>query len=197
MKNTVIFVIIIIIIVLVGVYLLRQTPTPDNKQLDLTLKPKAEGKLGPEQAVSMKISSPVFENEGTIPSKYTCDGDNINPPLKIAEVPEIAKSLVLIVDDPDAPAGTWIHWTVWNMPPETREIKEGSKPAGIEGITSFGRTGYGGPCPPSGVHRYFFKLYALDTQIELSPTAKIDELIATIKDHIIDQAQIMGKYSRQ
>lgn len=114
----------------------------------------------------MKITSQVFVNNSPIPSKYTCDGENVNPPLLIAEVPAEAVELVLIVDDPDAPAGTWVHWILWNLDPRTTEIAEGATPVGaIEGITTYSRPGYGGPCPPSGTHRYFFKLYALNQKI--------------------------------
>ncbi|MBU3978526.1 YbhB/YbcL family Raf kinase inhibitor-like protein, partial [Patescibacteria group bacterium] len=104
----------------------------------------------------MRITSSAFENREQIPGKYTCNGENINPPLKFSEVPGEAKSLVLIIDDPDAPGGTWIHWIVYNISPNLREVGENSIPDdGEEGTTTFGKPGYGGPCPPSGVHRYF------------------------------------------
>jgi len=115
-----------------------------------------------------QITSPVFENNGFIPKKYTCDGVDINPQLLIANVPSETKSLALIVDDPDAPAGTWVHWVVWNISPQTHEIKENSVPNGAnQGLNDFRKRSYGGPCPPSGTHRYFFKLYALDTILTL------------------------------
>lgn len=144
---------------------------------------------------NMKISSSAFENEGEIPSKYTCDGVNVNPPLLIEDVPEGTKTLALIVDDPDAPVGIWVHWLVWNMDPSTTQIQENSKPSGTEGTTSFGTTGYGGPCPPSGTHRYNFKLFALDTEIDLDSSGDKAALESRMEGHIIDKVSYMGKYS--
>src|SRR3989344_873103 len=116
----------------------------------------------------MNLSSPAFEHHQPIPAKYTCDGENINPLLQFSDIPDSTKSLVLIMDDPDAPAGLWVHWTIWNIDPGTAEIAENSVPPGsIEGVTSFGKPGYGGPCPPSGTHRYFFKFFALDTKLDI------------------------------
>ena len=133
----------------------------------------------------MKILSPVFNHNSAIPSLYTCDGENINPPLMFEDVPTEAQSLVLISDDPDAPAGTWVHWTVWNISPSTKDIKENACPKeAVEGITSFGTTGYGGPCPPSGEHRYFFKLYALDTILDLGPETDKERLEESIQEKI-------------
>lgn len=146
----------------------------------------------------MKIESLAFKDGGLIPSKYTCDGINISPPLKISKVPENAKSLVLIVDDPDAPLKTWVHWTVWNIDSMIGEIKEGSCPKGaMEGVTDFGRTGYGGPCPPSGTHRYFFKFYALDKLLDIEPLSKVKDVEREMQGHILDQAQLMGLYKRR
>jgi len=146
----------------------------------------------------MKISSPTFEANQTIPSKYTCDGENINPPFQIFDVPAGAKSLVLISDDPDAPMGTWVHWTIWNIPPETKEIGKNSAPIGVvEGMTSFGKKGYGGPCPPSGTHRYFFKLYALDSILDLPISAKAADIEKAMKGHILDKTELIGLYKRQ
>jgi Raf kinase inhibitor-like YbhB/YbcL family protein len=146
--------------------------------------------------VSMKIISSAFENNAKIPSKYTCDGRNINPPLSFADVPQNAKSLVLIVDDPDAPGGTWLHWTVFNIDPKINEVLENSLPkSGIEGVTSFAKTGYGGPCPPSGTHRYFFKLYALDATLGIKNPDKAT-LEKEMQEHIVDKAELIGLYSR-
>lgn len=146
----------------------------------------------------MKISSPAFENNGEIPTKHTCDGENISPPLEIGEEPAEAQSLVLIMDDPDAPAGTWIHWTVWNIDSKTTDISENSVPAGAtEGATSFGRPGYGGPCPPSGTHRYFFRLYALDKKLDLSPQADKSKLEEAMNDHVLAKGELLGLYSRK
>jgi len=145
----------------------------------------------------MKLTSPAFQHNASMPSKYTCDGDNVSPPLEISDVPESATSLMLINDDPDAPAGTWTHWTVWNIYPKITKIDENSVPQnGIEGITSFGSPGYGGPCPPSGEHRYFFKLYALDTMLDLSSDADKAQLEKVMEGHILDEAELIGLYKR-
>ena len=145
----------------------------------------------------MKITSSEFENNGNIPSEFTCDGDDVSPPLTIEDVPENAKSLVLISDDPDAPAGTWDHWIVFNIPPSTAEIPKGTEPQGVGGKNSWGRTGYGGPCPPSGTHRYFFRLYALDTKLDLSEGSTKKDLEKAMEGHIIGQTQLMAEYQRQ
>ena len=145
----------------------------------------------------MQLKSPAFSQNGVVPAKYTCDGQNISPPLQIAETPENAKSLVLICDDPDAPGKTWTHWTVWNIDPTTTEIVEGKTSAGsTQGVTDFGEVGYGGPCPPSGTHRYFFKLYALDTSLNIPYQAKKEDLEKAMAGHVIDQTQLVGVYSR-
>lgn len=146
----------------------------------------------------MIIYSKNFKNNDFIPPKFTCDGEDINPELIIEDVPLEAKSLVLIVDDPDAPAGTWTHWTVWNIPPDTKVIYEGKLPEGAkEGKTDFGRSGYGGPCPPSGKpHRYFFKIYALDSMLNLESGASRQELEQALVNHILDQAEFFGLYQR-
>jgi hypothetical protein len=140
------------------------------------------------------ITSPVFENKGFIPSKYTCDGANVNPPLSIEAAPEGTKSLVLIVDDPDAPMGTWDHWVVWNISP-AKKIEENSVP-GTEGLNSFNKHSYGGPCPPSGTHRYFFKVYALDTKLELKTNSRKKDVENAIKGHTLAKGEIVGLYKR-
>ncbi len=146
----------------------------------------------------MKIESPSFQNNQPIPKKYACDGEDINPPLVFFDVPPEAKSLVLIVDDPDAPRGTRVHWTLWNIALRTREVSENSVPEGaIQGITDFDRHGYGGPCPPLGTHHYFFKLYALDTILIISSQTKAGDLKEAMSGHILDQAELIGLYSRE
>lgn len=146
---------------------------------------------------SMKLASSAFADNNFIPAKYTCDGENASPPLEISGVPENAKSLVLIVDDPDAPAGDWVHWTLWNIPPQTKNILENSVPAGAtEGITDFNRPGYGGPCPPSGVHHYQFKLYALDTMLDLGSNAVKKDIEKTMNGHILVQNTLVGLYQK-
>ncbi len=144
-----------------------------------------------------RISSPAFQNNGDIPQKYTCDGSDVNPPLKIEDIPAETKSLALIVDDPDAPVGTWVHWVLWNIDPKTAEIKENTVPNGaLQGVNDFRKNDYGGPCPPSGRHRYFFKLYALDMPLTLSTTAKKADVEKAMKGHILSHAQIIGLYGR-
>ena len=145
----------------------------------------------------MKITSTAFEHQQKIPAKYTCKGENVNPPLQFIDVPNNAKSLVLIVDDPDAPVGLWVHWVAFNIDPKTSGVEENSKfTSGIEGVTSFGKPGYGGPCPPSGTHRYFFKLYALDLELNLSETADKKAVEDAMNLHILDQAELVGLYSK-
>ena len=156
----------------------------------------ALGKEGVKMG-ELKISSSVFENNGSIPKKYTCDGTDVSPPLKIENVPSEAKSLALIVDDPDAPMGTWVHWVLWNIPPETKEVKEGSVPEGSQqGMNDFRKQNYGGPCPPSGTHRYLFKLYALDSLLNLNPRSTKADVEKAMKGHILSQAQVVGLYKR-
>jgi len=151
--------------------------------------------------MAIKITS-AFEHGGMIPRQYTCDGKDMSPPLKWDSVPDGTKSLALICDDPDAPIGTWVHWVVFNIPPDTRELPENVPldkvlPDGArQGITDFGNNGYGGPCPPSGTHRYFFRIYALDTELDLQPDATKADLVAAMKGHVLDEGELMGKYRR-
>ncbi|MFQ6064543.1 MAG: YbhB/YbcL family Raf kinase inhibitor-like protein [Candidatus Bathyarchaeia archaeon] len=146
-------------------------------------------------AKELIITSPAFEKNGFIPSKYTCDGEDVNPPLKIKGLPKGTQSLVLIVDDPDAPMGTWDHWIVWNIPP-LEKIEENSVP-GVEGLNDFNRHSYGGPCPPSGTHRYFFKVYALDTKLDLDADSRKKRLERAMEGHLLAKGEIVGLYSRQ
>jgi Raf kinase inhibitor-like YbhB/YbcL family protein len=145
----------------------------------------------------MKITSSAFQEGASIPSKFSCDGANTSPPLQIADVPSGAKSLVLIVDDPDAPSGLFTHWVVWNISPQTNGIAEGSGPKGVQGKNDFGKSGYGGPCPPSGTHRYYFKIFALDRELDLPPGAKRSQLDAAMKGHVVAQGELIGRYSRK
>ena len=145
----------------------------------------------------MKLTT-VFKHNEKIPSIYTCDGEDLAPELTVSEVPNEAKELVLIVDDPDAPMGTWVHWLVYNMPANTTKIEAKNLPQGSkQGITDFGRTGWGGPCPPSGTHRYFFKLYALDTTLDLQAGATKSQLEQAIKGHVIEKDELVGLYKRK
>ena len=142
----------------------------------------------------LTITSPSFEHNGFIPAKYTCDGPDINPAIRIEDFPRETKSLALIIDDPDAPGKTWIHWVVWNISP-TDMIRENTIP-GVEGINDFQRIHYGGPCPPSGIHRYFHKIYALDSVLELEQGASKEQLLKAMEDHIIGKGELIGRYKR-
>ena len=149
-------------------------------------------------ASSIPITSPSFQAGGDIPAKFTCNGTNVSPELQISSVPNEAKSLVLIVDDPDAPRGLFTHWIVWNIDPKTTRVAENGAPAvGVQGTNDFDKRNYGGPCPPSGTHRYFFKIFALDNTLDLKQGAKRREVDAAMKGHVIAQGQLMGKYSKK
>ncbi len=143
---------------------------------------------------NMIISSPSFNNNEFIPKKFTCIGDNINPELIINQLPNNTKSIALIMDDPDAPMGTWVHWVVWNIKP-TRIIKENSN-QGVVGVNSWGKNEYGGPCPPSGTHHYHFKVYALDITLNLSINAGKNELEKAMKGHVIESGELIGLFSK-
>jgi len=146
----------------------------------------------------MKITSPAFEDGGTVPEKFSKNGQNASPELRIQGTPAEAKSLALIVDDPDAPVGLFTHWLAWNIDPQTTDIAEGSAPAGaVQGKNDFGEIGYGGPQPPSGTHRYYFKVFALDRTLDLKPGTKRKEIDAAMKGHVIAQGQLIGRYSKK
>lgn len=149
----------------------------------------------PVVSATLNVTSTAFAAGGMIPSKYTCDGANVNPPMDIQGIPENAKFLALIVDDPDAPAGTWVHWVVWNIP-LTEFIEENTVP-GAEGLNNFQKHNYGGPCPPSGTHRYFFKVYALDALLNLPEETKKAGLEKAMSGHVLASGELMGLYKRQ
>jgi hypothetical protein len=152
--------------------------------------------------MDIKISSAAFEEGGMIPAKYTCDEEDVSPPLAWDSIPEGSKTLAFICDDPDAPMGTWVHWVFFNLPadiselpeniPPERELESGAK----QGTNDFGRIGYGGPCPPGGTHRYYFKLYALDAELDLDAGARKQQLLEAMEGHILAEGQLMGRYSR-
>lgn len=144
----------------------------------------------------MKVISPVFKPNKPIPAKYSCQGEDINPALNISGVPAGAESLALIMDDPDAPGGTWVHWVVWSIPADTKLIEEDSVP-GTQGVNSWGNNEYGGPCPPSGEHRYVFKLYALDTTLDISEKSNKAALETAIKDHVLARAELTGLFAKE
>jgi len=145
---------------------------------------------------NMKLTSPAFENGKEIPAEYTCDGDNVNPELGIADIPSDAKSLALIMDDPDAPAGIFDHWVVFNIPAVSKISKNSVPEGALQGKNSFGKNNYGGPCPPSGTHRYVFKLYALDIELNLDENADKKAIEKAMQGHILAQTQLIGIYSR-
>lgn len=152
--------------------------------------------------MTIEVTSTAFSQGELMPARYTADGANISPPLEWKGLPQGTESIAMINDDPDAPVGTWVHWVIYDMPPETTSLPEGIAPdetlpnGGKHGMTDFGRIGYGGPAPPSGTHRYFFKLYALDCKLNMPPGATKTQLEKEIKAHILDQGQLMGKYKR-
>ena len=149
----------------------------------------------------MQLSSSAFSENQQIPSVYSCDGQNSNPPLAWSEVPTAAKSLALIMEDPDVPRnlrpdGLFVHWIAWNIPPITTEIVEHIQPAGVIGKNTAGRLGYTGPCPPDREHRYYFRLYALDCELLLPSSVSKGELVQAMTGHILDQAELLGRYAR-
>jgi Raf kinase inhibitor-like YbhB/YbcL family protein len=149
----------------------------------------------------MKLTSSAFTNGGKIPFVYTCDGKNINPPLSLSDVPAQVKSLVLIMDDPDVPVSVrkdrmWVHWVVYDMPTTVKAIQENSNPPGTSGKNTSGKLGYDGPCPPDREHRYFFKLYALDTLLKLPSGATKEQVEKAMAGHILASTELMGHYVR-
>lgn len=177
-------ILILIIVILALVFVFKQKHTDQNEKFEKV----KEG--------NMKLTT-VFAHKENIPSKYTCDGEDAAPDLTISDIPKDAKSLVLIVDDPDAPMGTWVHWLVYNIPVTTTKIDAKNLPKEAkQGMTDFGRVGWGGPCPPSGTHRYFFKLYAVDKVLDLPDGAPKSQLEQAIRDHIIEKSELVGLYKR-
>jgi len=150
----------------------------------------------------IKVKSPVFDEGEPIPTRYTCSGVDVSPPLSWTLLPENTVSIAIICEDPDAPGGLWTHWVIFNLPGDTagleehimgREILDNGA---VQGMNDFGRVGYGGPCPPGGTHRYFYKVYALDMELDLTPRSSRAELLEAMEGHILDQGQIMGYYTR-
>lgn len=166
----------------------------------LCIFPLSQAKGG--QKMGIRIESPAFKEGGMIPVKYTCDGEDVSPALTWGDLPSGTRSIALISDDPDAPVGTWVHWVLYNLPPDLRALPENVPPdktlenGAVHGTNDFKRPGYGGPCPPGGTHRYFFKLYALDKKIDLAHGATKAQLAKSMEGHILDSGQLMGKYKR-
>jgi Raf kinase inhibitor-like YbhB/YbcL family protein len=157
--------------------------------------------------MTILIESPAFTGGGTIPKLYTCDGKDVSPPLAWSGVPEAARSLALICEDPDAPRGTWTHWVIFDIPTSVKELGEGLPaqervqvtPGGetaLQGKNDFGKVGFGGPCPPGGTHRYYFRIYSLDTDLGLGPGTTRQDLLRSIKGHVLAEGELMGRYSR-
>lgn len=167
-------------------------PIPPDESSETA--PQVEEKVG--GPMTMALTSPSFNEGEPIPEKFTCDGEDISPELDWFGTPEGTVSLALIMDDPDAPLGTWVHWVVYNLPMDLSGLREGMTGVGLDGTNSWNRTGYGGPCPPSGSHRYYFKLYALDTNLDLGPGVKKEALLDAMEGHLLGQAELMGTYSR-
>ena len=170
----------------------RQQQTVQRQVTPPMQQPKSE----------VQLTSTAFKEGEAIPRGYTCDGANVSPPLEWTGVSKTAKTIALIADDPDAPAGTWVHWVLYNLPAGGLGLIENTPPTetlnggGVQGKNDFGKIGYGGPCPPSGTHRYFFKFYALDSDLSLKPGATKAEVEKAMEGHIVGQAQLMGKYRR-
>ncbi len=154
------------------------------------------------ERMTIRLTSSAFQSGGPIPAQYTCMGQNGSPPLVWTDVPAATKSLALIVDDPDAPRGTWVHWVVYDLPPATKELpagvpaREALVGGGRQGKNDFGQVGYGGPCPPSGTHRYYFKLYALNAELNLPAGASKQDLLKAMYGHILDEGQLLGRFSK-
>ena len=186
MKKWLILIVIILTVVLGAItYHSAQGPKPEKSS-----ERKAEKVL--------KVTSPAFNGGELIPRKYTCQGENVNPPLAIENIPNEIKSLVLMMDDPDAPVGTFTHWLVWNIDPQTRNFLENTTPnGGVSGTNSAGKNGYTGPCPPFGTHRYIFKIFALDNILNLPPGAKRSQLETAMENHLLGSGQLMAKYSKK
>jgi hypothetical protein len=151
----------------------------------------------------MEIKSSAFKHGESIPSKYTCDNLDVSPPLEWLKVPAGTKSFALICDDPDAPAGTWVHWIVYNIPADMRDFSENVPKTEViqngarQGKNDFGRIGYGGPCPPGGTHRYYFKIYALDSEIDSKPGLTKQALVKLMEPYVLEEGQLMGRYKRK
>ena len=155
-----------------------------------------------DQPVSFELSSSAFEAGQSIPVKYSCHGQDVSPPLSWGDPPSGTRSLALVVEDPDAPVGNWVHWVIFNLPHQSRSLPEavtsaaGLPQGAVDGSNSWGRTGYGGPCPPSGTHRYFFTLYALDQQLDLAAGSGKEQLLKAMEGHVLGQAELMGTFSK-
>jgi len=169
----------------------------------LGCKSEEEGKMGKVEVAAIRLASPAFLQGTAIPKEFTADGDNVSPPLRWDDVPFGTKSIALVCEDPDAPRGTFVHWVIFNIAPETRELPRGVPASGklaygsLQGRNDFGKIGYGGPAPPRGPsHRYFFRIYALDRMLDLEPGCTRDQLADAMAGHIVAEGEMMGTYGR-
>lgn len=169
-------------------------PAPVSPTMKLT-NPQFKT-LSHSRVLTDKYTPARGDENSYIPIRYSCKGSDISPQLDIEGIPDDTKSLVLIMDDPDAPSGMFVHWVVWNIPPDTELISEGESPPGIQGMTDFHKRGYGGPCPPSDIHRYYFKLYALDTTLDISTNSTKKDVESAMQGHIIEKAELIGLFKR-
>lgn len=192
----VVFLLSLLVFVLVGCFVLYLLDAPAEAEVFSTIT--AETPLVQEMEATMKLTSSAFDYGQPIPMKFSCRGADVSPALTWDEPPADTQSFALIMDDPDAPMGTWDHWVLFNIPPETRALPEDFRPAApmVTGRNSWGKNAYGGPCPPSGTHRYFFKLYALDTMLSLSSSANKQAVQVAMQGHILAQAELMGTFSK-
>lgn len=195
----IIIILIVLGLIIAGYFLLKPSEIKEEKPIS---PPQAQPQEPAPVLKELTLTSPVFEYLGRIPSKYTCDGQSINPPLEIYGVDDKTKSLVLIIEDPDVPKsiradGMWNHWLKFNLPPTLTEIKEGIDPGGISGLGTSNTLKYVGPCPPDKEHRYFFKLYSLDTMLNLKQGATKSQIEQAMKDRILQEATLIGLYERK
>ena len=186
---------IIAIVIIIGSFVIAFSNPREEVEIDENTT-ELNNSNNQESMDTLKLASTSFENNGKIPSRHTCDGEGISPELSISGIDENVKSLVLIMDDPDAPTGTWDHWIKFNISTSTTEIKEGTEPDGISGIGTSGNKDYHGPCPPDREHRYFFKLYSLDTELDLKEGATKKQVEEAMEGHILQQTELIGLYER-
>jgi len=190
LPTKIVFVILAILVIAGGIFIATEYPKLKQGSAPFTGQTI--------NTTPMQITSSVFLDGQNIPSKYSCDGDGVNPPLEFKDIPPTAQTLALIVDDPDAPNGTWTHWTIWNIATSTTEIAENSAPQeAVQGQASSGQNVYSGPCPPSGTHHYFFKLYALDSKLPIPSYSTVDKLVEAMQGHVVAQAQLVGLYTKK
>ncbi len=200
-----IFLVIFIILIILGYFLFTKIQILEPSQSAIINTPPVivkEEVNTQQENMPLAITSPIFEMNGSIPSRFTCDGENISPELNFSNIPEGTQSFALIMEDPDVPKtiradGMWNHWIVWNIPPQITRLEEGKTPPGIVGANTGGKMKYAGPCPPDREHRYIFTLYALDSLLSLPDSAPKEKLLQTLSPHLIEKAELIGRYNRK